>query len=258
MVRSAYRLGSWARSRSRSATSPRAVSTPSARSPACSVDIAAVSCSCASAGSRSTCSRTRPSTPPRSTWSDVRVVAAGTQERRSPGRLRPRRLLGLELATAGGTASSIRSDCRAALARALRAPLRHRRGQRDLLPPADREGGPGLGRPDTRPLRLRVKLSRYVTHVKRLREPAPSLELFYERIEPLVRSASSAPSSGSCRRPSAATTSARQALRAVPSPLHRVPAPSWFAPDVMALLRAHGVALVIGDRPEVRAFQSHD
>ena len=32
---------------------------------------------------------------------------------------------------------------------------------------------------------------------------------------------------------------------------------SWFADDVYALLREHGVALVIGDRPEVRAFQAH-
>jgi uncharacterized protein YecE (DUF72 family) len=33
--------------------------------------------------------------------------------------------------------------------------------------------------------------------------------------------------------------------------------PSWFADDVYALLREHGVALVIGDRPEVHAFQTH-
>ncbi len=33
---------------------------------------------------------------------------------------------------------------------------------------------------------------------------------------------------------------------------------SWFADDVMALLREHGVALVIGDRPEVHAFQTHE
>jgi uncharacterized protein YecE (DUF72 family) len=35
---------------------------------------------------------------------------------------------------------------------------------------------------------LTIKMSRYVTHVKRLRELGPSLELFYSRIEPLVRS----------------------------------------------------------------------
>jgi uncharacterized protein YecE (DUF72 family) len=33
---------------------------------------------------------------------------------------------------------------------------------------------------------------------------------------------------------------------------------SWFVPEVYALLREHGVAFVIGDRPEVHAFQSHE
>jgi uncharacterized protein YecE (DUF72 family) len=33
--------------------------------------------------------------------------------------------------------------------------------------------------------------------------------------------------------------------------------PSWFADDVYALLRAHGVALAIGDRPG-REFQTHE
>ena len=33
---------------------------------------------------------------------------------------------------------------------------------------------------------------------------------------------------------------------------------SWFAPDVMELLRERGVALVIGDRPEVAGFQTHE
>jgi uncharacterized protein YecE (DUF72 family) len=32
---------------------------------------------------------------------------------------------------------------------------------------------------------------------------------------------------------------------------------SWFAPEVIAMLREHGVALVIGDHPE-RPFQTHD
>jgi uncharacterized protein YecE (DUF72 family) len=32
---------------------------------------------------------------------------------------------------------------------------------------------------------------------------------------------------------------------------------SWFAEPVYDLLRAHGAALVIGDRPEVKEFQTH-
>jgi uncharacterized protein YecE (DUF72 family) len=34
--------------------------------------------------------------------------------------------------------------------------------------------------------------------------------------------------------------------------------PSWFTPDVMDLLRSHRAALVIADRPEIHAFQSHE
>ena len=41
-------------------------------------------------------------------------------------------------------------------------------------------------------------------------------------------------------------------------PRLRVPASSWFAPEVADLLRAHGVALMIADRPEIRAFQTHE
>jgi len=40
-------------------------------------------------------------------------------------------------------------------------------------------------------------------------------------------------------------------------PLHRVPSSSWFAEEIYALLRAHGVALVIGSRPEAKEFQAH-
>jgi len=34
--------------------------------------------------------------------------------------------------------------------------------------------------------------------------------------------------------------------------------PSWFTADVYALLREHNVALVIGDRPEIADFQTHE
>ncbi len=34
--------------------------------------------------------------------------------------------------------------------------------------------------------------------------------------------------------------------------------PSWFVEPVYELLRKHGAALVIADRPEVKAFQSHE
>jgi len=34
--------------------------------------------------------------------------------------------------------------------------------------------------------------------------------------------------------------------------------PSWFVEDTYTLLREHGVALAIGDRPQVNAFQAHE
>jgi hypothetical protein len=52
-----------------------------------------------------------------------------------------------------------------------------------------------------------VKASRYLTHVRRLRDLGPGLETFLERIEPLLGSPKLGPLPGSCRRPSAATTS---------------------------------------------------
>jgi uncharacterized protein YecE (DUF72 family) len=106
-----------------------------------------------------------------------------------------------------------------------------------------------------------VKLSRYVTHVKRLRELGPSLERFYERIEPLARSSKLGPLLWQLP-PTFRRDDERlaQAFSAAPPGRHCVEFrhESWFAPDVMSLLREHGVALVIGDRPEVRSFQTYE
>ena len=108
---------------------------------------------------------------------------------------------------------------------------------------------------------LVIKMSRYVTHVKRLRELPPSLELFYSRIAPLVGSAKFGPMlwqlPPSFRRDDERLASA---LGLLPEGRHAFEFrhPSWFVPEVMELLRAHGVALVIGDRPQVHAFQTHE
>ena len=50
------------------------------------------------------------------------------------------------------------------------------------------------------------------------------------------------------------------ALRELPAGRHCIEfrEPSWFTAEVYALLREHGVALVIGDRPEVADFQTHE
>jgi uncharacterized protein YecE (DUF72 family) len=103
-----------------------------------------------------------------------------------------------------------------------------------------------------------VKGSRYLTHVKRLANIGEGLARFYERIEPLIEAKRLGP-----------------VLWQLPETFHRdderlagvlaaLPAgrhafefrhPSWFVPEVYALLREHDAALVIGDHPD-RPFQS--
>ncbi|HEY7795587.1 MAG TPA: DUF72 domain-containing protein [Gaiellaceae bacterium] len=106
-----------------------------------------------------------------------------------------------------------------------------------------------------------VKMSRYVTHVKRLRNLPPSLELFYGRIAPLAASPKLGPVLWQLP-PTFRRNDERLAetLAQLPPGRHcfEFRHPSWFAPEVTALLRAHDVALVIGDRPEVHAFQTHE
>jgi uncharacterized protein YecE (DUF72 family) len=106
-----------------------------------------------------------------------------------------------------------------------------------------------------------VKASRYLTHVKRLQDLGPGLDRFYACIAPLLQSEKLGPLLWQLP-----PTFKRDDER-LANALARFPRgqrhcvefrhPSWFAGDVYALLREHGVALVIGDRPETRAFQAH-
>ena len=106
-----------------------------------------------------------------------------------------------------------------------------------------------------------VKGSRYLTHIRRLRDLGDGLERFYERLEPLVRSPKLGPVLWQLP-PTFRRDDERlaDALRALPPGRHcfEFRHASWFDDDVYALLREHGAALVIGDRPEVHAFQSHE
>ena len=105
-----------------------------------------------------------------------------------------------------------------------------------------------------------VKMSRYVTHIKRLRDLPPSLELFYSRIRPLVGTTKLGPMlwqlPGTFHRDAERLA---QALELLPSGRHcfEFRHESWFVDDVYELLRSHGVALVIGDTPS-RPFQAHE
>jgi uncharacterized protein YecE (DUF72 family) len=105
-----------------------------------------------------------------------------------------------------------------------------------------------------------IKASRYLTHIKRLTDMQQGLERYYERIEPLVHSPKLGPVlwqlPPSFRRDDDRLASA---LAALPPGRHcfEFRHPSWFADPVYELLRAHDAALVIGDRPEVKEFQTH-
>jgi uncharacterized protein YecE (DUF72 family) len=106
-----------------------------------------------------------------------------------------------------------------------------------------------------------VKASRYLTHIKRLTDLGPGLARFYERIGPLVRSPKLGPVlwqlPPTFRRDDERLAAA---LAGLPPGRHcfEFRHASWFAEPVYELLRAHGVALVIGDRPEVRSFQTFE
>jgi uncharacterized protein YecE (DUF72 family) len=106
-----------------------------------------------------------------------------------------------------------------------------------------------------------VKASRYLTHIKRLTDLGLGIARYYERIEPLVRS----PKLGPVLWQLPATFRRNDdrlaaALAALPRGRHcfEFRHASWFVEPVYDLLRAHGAALVIGDRPEVKEFQAYE
>jgi uncharacterized protein YecE (DUF72 family) len=105
-----------------------------------------------------------------------------------------------------------------------------------------------------------VKASRYLTHVRRLREIGDGVARFYERLEPVEQAGRLGPVLWQL--PETFHRDDERlalALTELPPGRHAIELrhPSWFVPDVYALLREHRVALVIGDHPE-RPFQSFE
>jgi uncharacterized protein YecE (DUF72 family) len=105
-----------------------------------------------------------------------------------------------------------------------------------------------------------IKMSRYVTHIKRLTDLGQGLERFYERIEPLLRSPKMGPILWQLP-PNFQRDDARLAAAVERFPKEQRHCiefrhASWFVEETYETLRRHGVALVIGDRPEVKGFQS--
>jgi uncharacterized protein YecE (DUF72 family) len=105
-----------------------------------------------------------------------------------------------------------------------------------------------------------VKMSRYITHIKRLLDLGSGVQTFYDRIEPLMRSPKMGPVlwqlPRSFRRDDARLAAA---LKSLPAGRHcfEFRHESWFVPEVTAMLREHGAALVIGDHPQ-RPFQTRE
>jgi uncharacterized protein YecE (DUF72 family) len=105
-----------------------------------------------------------------------------------------------------------------------------------------------------------LKISRYLTHVKRLREVPRYSKVFMERVAPLLGDTREGPFlwqlPANFKRDDERLAGA---LEGLPRGRHcfEFRHESWFVPEVYDRLRDHGVALVIGDDPE-RPFQSHE
>jgi uncharacterized protein YecE (DUF72 family) len=103
-----------------------------------------------------------------------------------------------------------------------------------------------------------VKISRYLTHVRRLRDVRSGCRRLLERLEPLIEAGKLGPLLWQLPesfhrdddRLAAALAEFPEQFRNAVEFRH----PSWFCPPVMQLLEDAGVALVVGDHPQ-RPFQ---
>jgi uncharacterized protein YecE (DUF72 family) len=105
-----------------------------------------------------------------------------------------------------------------------------------------------------------VKASRYLTHIRRLQDLDEGIPRFYERIQPLIDHRRLGPVLWQLPANFHRDDERLQGwLEALPPGKHTIEFrhPSWFVPTVMDALRAHGVALAIGDHPE-RPFQTYE
>jgi uncharacterized protein YecE (DUF72 family) len=98
-----------------------------------------------------------------------------------------------------------------------------------------------------------LKASRYLIHMKKLRDIEQGIGRFYERVEPLAGTPKMGPVLWQLpewfKRDDATLAAA---LDALPAGRHcfEFRHPSWFCDEVYDLLRRHDVALAIGDSPD--------
>jgi uncharacterized protein YecE (DUF72 family) len=105
-----------------------------------------------------------------------------------------------------------------------------------------------------------IKASRYLTHIKRLRDLGAHVTNLLEPLQPLLESPKMGPLLWQLP-PTFQRDDERLATALGQLPKLRncieFRHPSWFVPETYALLRAHGVALVIGDSPKY-PFMTHE
>jgi uncharacterized protein YecE (DUF72 family) len=105
-----------------------------------------------------------------------------------------------------------------------------------------------------------IKASRYLTHVKRLRELASGWRRFWERVEPIADAGKLGPVLWQLPENFHRDDERLDdALETLPRGEHALEFrhESWFVPPVMEVLRRHEAALVVGDTPK-RPFQTHE
>ena len=125
---------------------------------------------------------------------------------------------------------------------------------------ARREAVEGWVKQTPPPFLFSVKASRYLTHVRRLRDIGEGIRRFYEPIEPLIEAGRLGPVLWQLPE-NFHRDDKRLAglLDLLPPGRHTIEFrhASWFVPEVMATLRAHDVALTVGDHPS-RPFQTYE
>ena len=105
-----------------------------------------------------------------------------------------------------------------------------------------------------------VKASRYLTHIKRLKDIEEPIKRFYAPLRALIDAGRLGPVLWQLPENFHRDDGRLEGwLRLLPDGMHTIEFrhQSWFAPEVMERLRARGVALTIGDHPK-RPFQSHE